>query len=414
MDIFNISRLTYKFERCAAIYIIKSDERAPMKILHTVEYYSPSVGGAQEVVKQVSEQLVKFGHSVTVATTKLDERTSNRINGVSIEEFSISGNAIRGFHGESEKYQKFLINGDFDVIMNYAAQQWSADLVFPLIDRLPFHKILTPCGFSGLFVKEYDEYFKRMPDILRQYDHLIFHSGNYRDIEFAKKHGISKYTVIPNGTLADEFNIVDHTFRQRYGIPENALMLLTVGNHTGFKGHKLAIDAFRRANIGDAYLVIIGNTNDNAGCLPDCRRRAWITKILSGGKKKVLLLNPPRPDVISAYHAADLFVFGSNVECSPLVLFEAMASKTPFITTACGNAEEIVKWGNGGVIIPTIKLADGRVDAKVDSMAKAIEDLVNDQDRLSMLGISGYSAWKDKFTWEKIAHRYEELYRSLI
>ncbi|MFH1005826.1 MAG: hypothetical protein V1781_10125 [Bacteroidota bacterium] len=39
-----------------------------MKILHTVESYYPSVGGMQEVVKQISEQLVKMGHSVTVAT----------------------------------------------------------------------------------------------------------------------------------------------------------------------------------------------------------------------------------------------------------------------------------------------------------------------------------------------------------
>ena len=40
-----------------------------MKILHTVEYYSPSVGGAQEVVRQVSEQLTRRGHTVTVATS---------------------------------------------------------------------------------------------------------------------------------------------------------------------------------------------------------------------------------------------------------------------------------------------------------------------------------------------------------
>ena len=40
-----------------------------MKILHTVEYYAPSVGGAQEVVRQISERMVQRGHQVTVATT---------------------------------------------------------------------------------------------------------------------------------------------------------------------------------------------------------------------------------------------------------------------------------------------------------------------------------------------------------
>ena len=32
-----------------------------MRILHTVQYYSPSVGGAQEVVRQISERLALVG-----------------------------------------------------------------------------------------------------------------------------------------------------------------------------------------------------------------------------------------------------------------------------------------------------------------------------------------------------------------
>ena len=35
-----------------------------MKILHTVEFYHPSIGGMQEVVKQLSERLVLLGHEL--------------------------------------------------------------------------------------------------------------------------------------------------------------------------------------------------------------------------------------------------------------------------------------------------------------------------------------------------------------
>src|SRR6185369_6972995 len=76
-----------------------------MKILHTVEFYSPSVGGAQEVVRQVSEQLASRGHHVTVATTNMPARRSGMTNGVHIEAFDISGNAVRGFKGETHRYQ---------------------------------------------------------------------------------------------------------------------------------------------------------------------------------------------------------------------------------------------------------------------------------------------------------------------
>jgi len=40
-----------------------------------------------------------------------------------IEEFDIKGNLVRGLKGETEKYKEFLINSDFDIITNFAAQQ---------------------------------------------------------------------------------------------------------------------------------------------------------------------------------------------------------------------------------------------------------------------------------------------------
>ena len=299
--------------------------------------------------------------------------------------------------------------------MNYAAQQWATDLVFPLLDRIPYRKVMAPCGFSGLFDPKFVNYFNNMPDILRKYDHLIFHSNCYRDIDFARNHGLSNYTVIPNGALEEEFGPKDTTFRKRYGIPENVPMLLTVGSHTGAKGHSLAMKAFSRARIGKSVLVIIGNLLPNAqGCLPNCKKQAAWVRLSSIGSKKVLLLNPPRTDVIAAYHAADLFIFGSNIECSPLVLFEAMASRTPFITVACGNAEEIAKWGRGGIVVPTITKPGGRVDSDPKIMAKAIEDLINNPKERQGLAKEGYMAWKDRFTWEKIALEYERVYKAAL
>jgi len=385
-----------------------------MKILHTVEFYSPSVGGAQEVVKQISEHLVKRRHEVTVATTKLPHRTSSSINGVHIEEFDISGNAVRGFRGETSRYQQFLLDSHFDVMMNYAAQQWATDLVFPILDRLSYRKVLAPCGFSGLLNPQYASYFAHLPEVLRQYDHLIFHSNSYRDVEFARQHGLKHYTIIPNGASEEEFREVDATLRQRYGISINVPLVLTVGSHTGLKGHRLAIEAFRRARIGRAVLVIIGNKIGRMGCLPECKMRAGCVRLVSLGRKRVLLLNPARPDVVAAYHAADLFVFGSNIECSPLVLFEAMASKTPFATVACGNAEEIVNWSHGGILLPTIQRGNGMVDAKPETMAQAIEDLIMKPEERLRLTEAGYQAWQERFTWDKISREYERLYQSIL
>lgn len=384
-----------------------------MRVLHTVEFYSPSVGGAQEVVRQISERLAKWGHEVTVATTKLPQRTTSTLNGVNIAEFAVSGNAVRGFRGEVKRYQDFLVHGQFDVMMNYAAQQWATDLVFPVIDRIPYRKTLAPCGFSGLLSPQYAGYFERMPHVLGRYDYIILHSATYRDAEFMRKHDIGHRGVIPNGASVEEFSRVDSTFRERYGIPNDRPMLLTVGGHTGQKGHSLTIRAFRRAKIGPSVLVVIGNMPYEEGCLPNCRRQAALTSLLTRGQKKVLLLDPPRPDVVAAYHAADLFVFCSSMECSPIVLFEAMASRTPFLTLSSGNAAEIVQWGQGGMVMPGVQCPNGHTTAEESTIAHAIEEIMSDPEKSSHLAQAGYDAWRQRFTWENIATQYEDLYQSL-
>lgn len=421
-----------------------------MKILHTVEYYLPSVGGAQEVVRQISERLVQHGHQVTVATTVHPARVDEFINGVRVIGFNISGNAVRGFSGEVERFQQFLVDGDFDIMMNYAAQQWAMDLVFPVLDRIPYRKVMIPCGFSGLYDPAYHDYFSKMPAVMSRYDHLIFHAEDYRDTNFARQHDIEHFTIIPNGASEIEFGGVDQTFRERYGIPEDVPMLLTIGSHTAAKGHRLCIDAFDRLDIDRSVLVIIGNIPDGhiqrrvfaqalftqarrmkagtflkmvvrailggtaPGCLPDDRLRSRWINLRGLGRKRLLLLDLPRRDVVAAYQAADLFIFGSNVEYSPLVLYEAVASQTPFVSLACGNAAEIASWTGGGVIAPTIQKEHGYVDGDPDVFAEVILDLLQDRGRRNSLAEVGYQTWRDHFTWVTITDRYHKLYLSLL
>jgi glycosyltransferase involved in cell wall biosynthesis len=428
----------------------KPETSKHLKILHTVEFYHPSVGGAQEVVRQLSERLVQHEHEVTVATTYLPARKEQFINGVRIEEFDIWGNAVDGIRGEAERYQRFLIESQFDIMMNYAAQEWTMDLVFPILEQIPYRKVMIPCGFSALYNPAFQEYFSKMPEIMRKYDHLVFHADHYRDIDFARQHNINHYSIIPNGASQAEFEVVDNTFRRRYSIPENEPLLLTVGGHTGQKGHRLCMEALGRLKNERATLIIIGNifhrTNFgdlflrpllhhfrylrlfeaikliaysllggvHPGCLSECRSRATWINLRQRGKKRVLLLDPPRQDVIAAYHAADLFVFGSNIEYSPLVLFEALASRTPFVSLACGNAAEIAAWSQGGIIAPTFLQENRYVDSTPDEFTSAIASLLNDEKKRAGLADTGHRRWLEKFTWEQIVLEYEDLYQRLL
>jgi glycosyltransferase involved in cell wall biosynthesis len=300
--------------------------------------------------------------------------------------------------------------------MVYAAQQWTCDALLPVLPGIAAPKVLVPCGFSGLHWPAYRDYYRQMPEFLRRFDTLVVLSDRYRDTAFAREHSVAPLVLIPNGADEREFTPQPATpgFRERFDIRTRA-MILTVGSHTGWKGHELAIEGFRRARIRDATLVVIGN-RVAGGCTRNCSLRALGVRLSPGARrdgKHVRLIEADRPDTVAAYQAADLVLFPSRIECSPLVLFEAMAAGKPFAATPAGNAGEIIEWSGGGILIPGSQAADGSTTTTPDAVARGLETLMNDPDLRAQLGRKGHEAWRARFTFDRIAGEYEALYQQL-
>jgi glycosyltransferase involved in cell wall biosynthesis len=388
-----------------------------MKILHTVESYNPSTGGMQEVVKRISEHLVKMGHSVTVATSRHPGRSRNIANGASVVEFDISGNIVRGISGDSASYQNYLLNSDFDIITNFAAQQWATDLMLPILQKIRAKKLFVPTGFSALHLPEYSDYFNRMKEWMNLYDMNVFLSDTYQDIEFARLHDIKKYVVIPNGASAEEFLLRGKSnIRQELNIPKNHFLILHVGSHTGVKGHAEAIEIFRRAKINNITFIITGNVFSER-CYYSCKLKEflfWINPLNFLSNKQLLVRSLSREETVALYLDSDLFMFPSNIECSPLVLFECMASRTPFLTADVGNAREIIEWSGAGLLLPTDKDKKGYSHVKIDESVKMLEGIYLDPVKRAVMQDVGFNAWQERFSWGKIAKQYEELYLTLL
>jgi len=413
-----------------------------LKILHTVQSYPPAAGGMAEVARQISERLVKLGHEVTVATEHHPGRSEACMNGVQIMEFGISGNVVNGLAGDVAGYERFLLDSSFDVVVNFAAQQWATDIALPLLSRITGRKVLVPTGFSGLFSRRYRDYFRRLPDYMRQYDMNVFLSDSYRDRQFARKHGINKAILIPNGAAADEFLRPHPDIRLRLGITADHFLVLHVGSHTGLKGHEEAMDIFSRAAVEHATLLIVGN-EPQSGCGALCRSKAAqmnMSRQFRSSAKQILIASLSRPDTVAAYQAANLFLFPSNIECSPIVLFESMASRTPFLVTDVGNSAEIIGWSGGaGLLLPSVppaflprygslssriieklRIMLGRADdftavrADIRASAALLTAVHRDAGRRAIMAQAGFTAWHERFTWEKIALAYETLYLKLV
>jgi glycosyltransferase involved in cell wall biosynthesis len=464
-----------------------------MRLLFCCEFYYPSVGGVQEVMRQIAERMVKRGHEVIVATTGLTNRTGKEIHGVVIEEFNIVGNTVRGMKGEVERYRQFVLNINVDAILIKAAQQWTFDALWPILRQIRARKVFIPCGFSGLYEKKYADYFQQLPSVLKCFDHLIFYATRYRDIEYVRAHGIRHFTVIPNGASEIEFAFPrDLSFRARYNILQDSFVFLTVGSLTGTKGHLEVTKAFTELDTRGRAAVLILNGNipippritsatkntDNifletgsiaphrsdsiyvaihekmkrflehiaaitevlsmrgwsgsvdlilyrifrklTNVLPNVAKNMrlqflsplsyWIMKANNQSPlKRVLQVDLPRQELIQAYKNADLFVFASNIEYSPLVLFESAAAGTPFLSVPVGNAAEIANWTGCGIMSPAFVDKKGQTKTNVKSFAAEMQKAMDSPELLKKLGYTGQNRWREKFTWAKIVVHYEKI-----
>ncbi len=438
-----------------------------MKFLLCCESYWPHRGGVQEVMRQIAERMAAGGHDVSVATRIHPDRKSDIHNGVRIHAFDISGNLVTGIRGEADRYRKFLTAFDGDAILIKAAQQWSFDALWPVVDQIKARKVFVPCGFSSFYEPAFVEYFRQLPDILRKFDHLIFYAEHYRDIDFARANGITHFSIIPNGASEVEFGREtrqDGRLRKELGIPATDLVLLTVGSPINAKGHETVERAFAQVDLGPRGATLILNGNwppkrfsveyfrrilQRLGTLnlqrgielfrelgvggvvsrlfprpPDRRSQLEGAPEIAPSKaatassrssapaqKTVLRLDLLREDVVDAFFEADLFVFASKVEYSPLVLFESAAAGTPFLTVPVGNAAEIVRWTGGGWLCPADVDDRGYTKVSPAVLAREMEKAVHSPDTLRKLGAAGRQAWLDRFTWAKIAKSYELILR---
>ena len=408
-----------------------------MRILHTVQDYSPTGGGMYMVVKQISERLVQKGHQVTIATCKVEGRHDGEINGVFVKQFDIKGNLVHGISGEVDRYREFILKQEYDVMCNFAMQQWASDLVLDLLDNIGSKKVSCPTGFSGLRLKEYKEYFSNMPDWLNKYDANIFQSNIYQDVTFARTNKVKNITIIPNGADEKLYDTpVEYSFKKKNGLDMNTFLILHAGNHTNAKGHREAIQSFVKANISNSVFVLTGKSTVKLSlslnplkslrsivyffrnnCEWKCKLRAKLANFyfkIFNKKKRIILTYLHDKLLADTNREADLFLFPSNIEASPLVLYEANASHTAFLSSDVGNASEVASWTGGGMIIPTTKSAKGYATIDINACAKMIERLYNDRKLLQKLSNKGYEQWKNFFTWDKISSDYEKLYLSLV
>lgn len=129
--------------------------------------------------------------------------------------------------------------------------------------------------------------------------------------------------------------------RREFGIPNDSIVVLSVGELDDNKNHKVVIDALKDS---DAYYLICGiGPNKNQ----------LIKRAASYNMDKRLILAGYRKDIPDIIGASDIFAFPSFHEGLPVSLMEAQAGGLPVVASKIrGNVDLIENHVNGYLVAP--------------------------------------------------------------
>ena len=210
-------------------------------------------------------------------------------------------------------------------------------------------------------------------------------SGSLRRLALELGAPEEKTEVVGNGVDTARFHPVERAAaRSRYGLPDSAHVLISVGALVERKGMHRVIDCLPAliARHPDLHYVIVGG----GGPEGDMRNELDAHVARLGLGERVHFLGALPPDELKwALSAADVFVLATRNEGWANVFLEAMACGLPVVTTDVGGNAEVVCRDELGSIVPFGDSA---------ALQRALEDaLARNWDRAAILEYARANQW---------------------
>jgi len=373
-----------------------------MKIAEVVSSFYPNVGGIENSVFFLSEELVKLGHEVHVITLN-GKTTHDTLNGIHVhrlkrlihlpliaqKQFDIA--RMRGckkfdiVHIHSTEpicLQEFLISkyleGKPTVVTLFSIGGWL---------HHPHRRIRMTAG-------PYEKFALRL---MKKAD--AFHVKNERDKATLIKLGfdLRRIFLVPDGVPKYAFDDFDgSTFRRKYGLI-NKKIVLYVGRLHHAKGIHILVRAMSRVvrYMPDAVAVLVGKDID--------MRSKIVSDANSLGIQDQIVITGyiSEEEKFQAYSACDVLVLPSLydlVEAYSIVISEAWAQKKPVIASAVGAIPHRIKSGVDGILVPP---------SNPKILAEAIIEILGNPKKAKTLGSNCH---KNVVTWPNVAKMLEKAY----
>lgn len=387
-----------------------------MKILHIIpEFYPASAyGGTVEVAYQLSKELVRIGHEVTVYTSDAYDRYNRQkfqysnIDGVKVYYFKTISNRLAWDHritfppGMILKLRKEI--KDFDIIHLHGFRNLLNALTYYYAGKYGIPYVIH--GHGDLPILFGKQNLKKLFDIvwgdkiLQNAEGIIALTSLEAEqfIKFGVKE--DRVHIVANGIDLSQYENIPPRgeFKALYSIPSDTHVILFLGRLHPIKGVDLLIRAFEIVSkeIDNCVLVVAGPDD---GSLPELKALAKELNLC----EKVLFTGPIYgKDKFAAYYDADIYVLPSYYETFPMTVLEAWAFKKPVIVTENCMIKDLVQ--DSGLI----------VQQNPRGLATALEEYLQQDSLRHCHGQIGHHKLREDLSIQATVENVENLYREVV
>lgn len=276
--------------------------------------------------------------------------------------------------------------------------------------------VALPDGYSGILLSEK----LKIPVVVtvhgQDVQNTIYRNESCKEAVFSvmdKAHGIITVSnklrnIVKNEAFADKIQVINNgidindckaTEDLKAAKPKDSILLLSVANLNKSKGIDLNIKAV--AKLMEKYPNLIYYI------IGDGPERQSLEKLVYDNnlKEKVVFLGKLDYKQVMNYMAiCDIFSLPSWREGFGVVYIEAMAHGKPVIGVKGEGIEDAIINGENGLLVEP---------KSVDSLVEAMNLLITNRDKASVMGLKGRETVVNGFTWEKNAEAMIKAYREL-
>ena len=377
-----------------------------LKIAQIVATFPPYFAGMSMVCYHNSLALARFGHEVTVFTSRyprVDYKYPDSIRVVRYEPLFRVGNAplipklmtLERFDIVHLHYP--FIFGSELVALNAALRK--SHLVVTCHQDLFFNGIL---GYlAGCYSYSIGNWVLQKADkiLTPSLDHLV--NSRARHVAEKRKADVME---LPNGVDTQTFNpkIVGDDIRDRHHIRDRKIILFVgaLDKAHWFKGVDILITAFSKMRYEQAVLVIVGEGELKRDFQDLASRLEIVNKVIFAGSVCY-------EDLPKYYAISDLLALPSTSsgEIFGLVLVEAMACGKPVIASNLPGVRTVVDSGGNGFLV---KPGD------VDELVSRMRYLLDNERVREDYGRRGREKVENQYSWDRIGIRLEEIYGEVL